>query len=42
MRHPKLGTLIPEREFWGRAIKSVFEEEPNWQYLVRRRLEAIQ
>ena len=31
-----------EREFWGRAIKSVFQDEPKWKDLVRRRLEAMQ
>jgi hypothetical protein len=30
-----------EREFWERAIKSVFKDERSWQDLVRAQLEAV-
>jgi hypothetical protein len=30
-----------EREFWERAVKSVFKDEPSWLDLVRRQLETM-
>jgi hypothetical protein len=30
-----------EREFWMHAIKNVFKDEPSWQDLSRRQLEAM-